>query len=166
MCDFNNLDEETRSAYHAQLIECADSLGGKNFFLNLLEAIRKNKPHPLVAKTTTFSYANGTIKWNKVIFQDKISLLLKERVNESGRGNFLPKSSDKNYKTVMNLIRTLTPIEFKIKPKNRDDGAGFSVKAFDMISPEQTKINPLFDAIFFCSIETVKKVLNYKPNEA
>ncbi|MDH5465366.1 MAG: hypothetical protein OEW60_07015 [Thiovulaceae bacterium] len=144
-------------------MECADAFGGKNFFLQLLEAIRKEKPHPLLAKHAKFSFEMGTITWEKVIFKDKLDLLLRIRVNESKTGNLLPDKNDKNFKKVMNLIRTLAPVEFDIKPSSDVSGIGFSVKAFDMINETTTRINPLFDMLFFCSIETAKKVLNYTP---
>lgn len=163
MCDFNNLDDAAKTLYHEQLTECAKSFGGTNFFLHILDAVRKTKPSPLMAKNCTFSFSHGTIKWNKVIFQDKLALLAKIRIEESKTGNLLPNKGDKSYKTVMNLLRTLHPIEFKIKPKNREDGEGFTLHPFDIIDENTTRLNPLFDAVFFCSTDTVKKVLNYTP---
>ena len=163
MCDFNNLDDAAKQAYHEQLMACADAFGGKNFFLQLLEAIRRTKPHPLIAKNSEFKFSRGTVVWNKVIFNDKITLLTKIRTSEGERGNLLPDEKDKSYKNVLNLVRTLKPIKFEIKPKNRKDGDGFSVTPFDMIDEKTTRLNPVFDAIFFCAIDTVKKVLNYEP---
>jgi hypothetical protein len=162
MCDFNNLDDAQKLIYHRQISECAASLGGVNFFLQLLEAIRKNKPHPLIGKNSQFNSPVGSVKWNKVIFKDKFDLLLKVRVNESKRGNLLPPKDDKSYKNVMNLIRTLNPIEFVITPKNPQDGKGFTLHPFDKIDEDTTRLNPLFDALFFCAVDTVKKVLNYE----
>ena len=162
MCDFNKLSDEQKLQYHEQLLKSAEAFGGINFFLQLLEGVRKNKSHPLSAKTSTFNVDHGGIKWNKVIFQDKLTLLLKVRVNESEQGNLYPPEGSSAYKKVNNLIRTLSPIEFKVEPKYRKDGEGFTFKAFDKIDEKVTLLNPLFDAIFFCSLETVKKVLNYK----
>ncbi len=166
MCDFNNLDESEKERYHTMLLGCADAFGGINFFLQLLEGVRKNKPHPLMAKHCEFKFSRGTIRWEKVIFKDKLSLLLKIRVNESKQGNLLPAKTDKEYKNVLNLIRTLNPIEFTVTPKNLKDGEGFSFKAFDIIDEETTRLNPVFDAMFFCSVETVKKILSYTPKSA
>jgi len=166
MCDFNNLDENEKEKYHKMLNECAESFGGVNFFLQLLEGIRKQKPHPLTAKHSEFKFSRGHIRWEKVIFKDKLTLLLKVRVNESKNGNLLPSKDDKNYKNVMNLIRTLNPIEFVVTPKNLNDGEGFSFHAFDKIDEETTRLNPIFDAMFFCSVDTIKKVLSYTPREA
>jgi hypothetical protein len=166
MCDFNNLDENDKEKYHTMLTECAEAFGGVNFFLQLLEGIRKAKPHPLTAKHSEFKFSRGTIRWEKVIFKDKLTLLLKTRVHESERGNLFPPKEDKDYKNVMNLIRTLNPIEFRVEPKNINDGEGFTFAPFDKIDEETTRLNPIFDAMFFCSVDTVKKILNYTKKSA
>lgn len=165
MCDFNILSDEEKKLHHEKLLGSANNFGGKNFFLHLLESIRETKPHPLISENTTFNTELGTITWNKVIFNDKLQLLLKARVNESKQGNFLPKIDEKNYKKILNLVRTLKPIVFHVKPANSEDGSGFFFQAFDMIDGDTTKLNPLFDALFFCSVETIKKVLNYVPKD-
>lgn len=156
------LSEDEKIRQHQQLLECANNFGGKNFFLHLLEAIRENKPHPLTAKTAQYSMEFGTIKWNKVIFDDKLQLLLKARKKESKQNNFLPPKEAKEYKKILNIVRALKPIVFRVKPTKKDTGAGFFFQAFDVIDENTTKLNPLFDALFFCSIDTVKKVLNYE----
>jgi hypothetical protein len=163
MCDFNTLSEEEKTLHHQKLLECANSFGGKNFFLNLLEAIRANKPHPLIASTSQYSMEFGGIKWNKVIFNDKLQVLIKARIKESKQNNFLPPKESKEYKKILNVVRTLSPIVFRVKPKKKDEGAGFFFQPFDVIDNKTTKLNPVFDALFFCSVETVKKILNYEP---
>ena len=166
MCDFNNLETSAKVAYHQQLLKCAESFGGVNYFLQLLEAIRKTKPHPLTAKHSEFRFSRGIVKWEKVIFKDKFTLLASIRVSEDKEGNLIPSKDDKSYKKVMNLLRTIQPIEFVVMPKNNKDGEGFSFHAFDIVDKETTKINPVFDAIFFCSVDTIKKVLMYTPKES
>ena len=163
MCDFNTLTDEEKKLHHDKLLECANNFGGKNFFLHLLEAIRETKPHPLTAGNMAFNIELGGISWNKVIFNDKLQLLIKARQNESKQGNFLPKPDEKNYKKILNVVRTLKPIVFQVKPADKNDGAGFFFQAFDAIDKNTTKLNPVFDALFFCSVDTVKKVLNYEP---
>jgi len=163
MCDFNTLTDEEKLLHHQKLLQCANAFGGKNFFLQLLEAIRETKPHPLVAGNSEFSIELGTIKWNKVIFNDKLQLLLKARVNESKQDNLLPAKDAKNYKKILNVVRTLKPIVFNVKPADTEDGSGFFFQPFDVIDENTTKLNPVFDALFFCSVDTVKKVLNYEP---
>jgi len=163
MCDFNALTDEEKRLHHQKLLQCANAFGGKNFFLQLLEAIRETKSHPLVAGNSEFNIELGTIKWNKVIFNDKLQLLIKARVNEGKQDNLLPDKEEKNYKKVLNVVRTLKPIVFHVTPANDEDGSGFFFQAFDIIDENTTKLNPVFDALFFCSVDTVKKVLNYEP---
>ena len=163
MCDFNNLDTTAKSAYHHQLLKCAEAFGGVNYFLLLLEAIRKTKPHPLTAKHCEFRFSRGLVKWEKVIFKDKLTLLTSIRVNENRDGNLLPPKDDHSYKKVLNLLRTVQPIEFTVMPKNNKDGEGFSFHAFDIVDKDTTVINPVFDAVFFCSVDSIKKVLTYTP---
>jgi len=164
MCDFNNLDDTQKLYYHQLLLNAAQKFGGKNLFLHLLEAVRQTKPHPLIAGNREFSVPElCTIQWNKVIFNDKLQLLLKARIKESQQNNLLPPKEDKSYKKVLNLVRTLKPIVFTVRPMHKEAGAGIIFQPFEIIDDETTKLNPLFDAIFFCSIETVKKVLNYTP---
>jgi len=163
MCDFNTLTEEEKLLHHQKLLGCANAFGGKNFFLQLLEAIRETKPHPLTASNSEFSIELGTISWNKVIFNDKLQLLIKARVNEGKQNNLLPDKDEKQYKKILNVVRTLKPVVFNVKPADKESGLGFYFQAFEMIDDETTKLNPLFDALFFCSIDTVKKALNYEP---
>lgn len=163
MCDFNVLSEEEKQHHHEKLLDCANNFGGKNFFLNLLEAIRETKPHPLTTNNMSFDIELGTISWNKVIFNDKLQLLLKARKNEGKQDNLLPSKDEKNYKKILNVVRTLKPIVFHVKPASAEDGIGFFFQAFDIIDENKTKLNPIFDAIFFCSVDTVKKLLNYEP---
>ncbi len=162
MCDFNTLSDEEKQLHHQKILDCANAFGGKNFFLQLLEAIRKTKPHPLMAGNSEFTIELGRIKWNKVIFNDKFQLLIKARVNEGIQDNLLPDKEAKNYKKILNMVRTLKPIVFDVRPADQEDGSGFLFQPFDVIDETTTKLNPIFDALFFCSVDTVKKVLNYE----
>jgi hypothetical protein len=162
MCDFNNLSDEEKEHFHQLLTNCANSFGGINFFLQLIEGIREAKSHPLSSRHQDFLSELGTIRWGKTIFNDKIQLIEKMRKVKNEDNNFLPTKEDKNYKRILNLIRTLKPITFSVRPNLRDSGEGFDFPAFDTIDSEVTKMNPIFNALFFCNIETVKKILNYK----
>lgn len=163
MCDFNILTDEEKKVHHEKLLKCANDFGGKNFFLHLLEAIRETKPHPLTSGSKKFEIDLGTISWNKVIFEDKLQLLLKARKKESEQDNLLPDKEEKSYKKVLNVVRTLKPIVFHVRPSDPKDGSGFFFQPFERIDENKTKLNPLFDAIFFCSVESVKQALNYTP---
>lgn len=162
MCDFNNLTSEEKQYFHQLLTECANNFGGINFFLQLIESLREAKTHPLSSRHQDFLSEFGTIRWGKIIFNDKIQLIEKMRKIKNEENSFLPKKEDKNYKRVLNLVRTLKPITFSVRPNLRDSGEGFDFPAFENLENNITKINPIFDALFFCNIDTVKKILNYK----
>ena len=162
MCDFNNLTDEEKLHYHTLLTTAANNYGGINFFLQLIEAIRDSSPHPLTSRHQDFLFELGNIRWGKTIFNDKIILIEKLRREKNEKGNLLKDKEGKEYKKTINLIKTLSPITFSVRPSLRDDGEGFDFKAFDNINEEITTLNPIFEALFFCSVDTVKKILNYK----
>ena len=60
------------------------------------------------------------------------------------------------------MVRALTPIEFIVTPQNQNDGGGFSFKVFDTIKDDYVTMNPIFIAMFFCSVEFTKKALKYE----
>jgi len=161
MCDFNSLNNEEKEAYHQQLLGAAQSFGGIHSFLQLLETIRETKPHPLTSTNRIFYTDQGTIKWNKTIFDDTLKLLLKARANEGKQDNLLPAKEGKDHKKILNLLRTLKPIVFTVKPAQKEDENGFILQPFMLIDAHTTKLNPLFDALFFCSVEATKKALTY-----
>ena len=161
MCDFKNLTDEEKQNFHQLLTTCATNFGGQNFFLQLLEEIRETNTHPLCSKHQDFLSNLGTIKWGKTIFNDKIELIIEMRKSNQEREDFLPKKENKNYKRTLNLIKTLSPIIFSVRPNLREHGEGFDFPAFDR-NNNKTKINPIFEVLFFCNIEIVKKILNYK----
>lgn len=165
MCDFNILSEDEKKRHHETLLAYATQFGGINFFLQFLEAIRETKPHPLVSANSVFDIELGSITWNKVIFNDKLQLLLKARQNESKQDNFIPKAEEKNHKKILNVVRTLKPIVFHVKAAHSQEGQAFYFQAFETIDENKTKLNPLFDAFFFCSVESIKKILNYQAKD-
>jgi hypothetical protein len=162
MCNFDDLNDNAKQLAHDNLMQAITSCGGPNYFLQLLEAVRKTKPHPLMSKNANFRFLLGSIKWEKTIFQDKLDLLMKIRKNEGKTGNLLPEKNTKEYKKVLNMIKTLSPIEFVVSIKDEEGSEGITLKAFDLINEDITRINPIFDMIFFCSIDTTKKIMNYK----
>jgi len=159
MTDLNILDPADKEKTQNQLRACADAFGGMNFFLQLLEAIRETKPHPLRAHDCEFNCPRGTIKWSKVIYYDKLVLLMKCRANQGNNGNLLPPKTAKIYKNVMNLVRTIGPIQFTVKPINKQDGKGFTMHSFDVVDKDLTRLNPIFDVLFFCTVNQVKRML-------
>lgn len=161
--NFNTMTDEAKKALHERLLAAAASFGGANYFLQLLEAIRETKTSPLAAKNCVFSFELGTVKWDKVIFEDKLNSLTKARLFESKNNNLLPKEDDPAYKKTLNLVRALKPIEFRVKPKNIKHGQGFTTHAFEIIDETTTRLDPIFDILFFAGIDTAKKILKYNP---
>ena len=161
MKDFKTLDLARQASLQEKLTESAKAMGGKNYFLHLLEAIQEAQPHPIINKNCKFRYALGSIKWSKPIFKDKLTRL-KHLITISNEGNIYPKKGAKGFKGDLNLLRTLNPIIFKVQPKNTKDGPGFIVQPFDIIDEYTTQINPLFEAVFFSPVYQVKKIMNAK----
>ena len=157
MCDFNNLSDEEKLRYHELLMTCANNYGGLNFFLQLLEAIRDTSPHPLSSSYQDFLFDLGDVRWGKTIFNDKIELIKSTRVARSAEKSFLPNKDEKKYKKVLNLIRTLEPITFSVRPKLRDEGEGFDFKAFKKIDEETIILEPIFEALFSVLLIPLKK---------
>lgn len=121
------------------------------------------KIKPTTSQKLRLHFDLGTVKWSKVIFEDKLNLLVKARLFEGKNNNLLPKESDQAYKRVLNLVRALKPIEFRVKPKNMKHGEGFTVQPFEIIDDTTTRIDPIFDILFFAGIDTAKKILKYNP---
>jgi len=157
--ELNPLDLYPRENLHKQFSECAKSIGGKNYFLKLLETIREAKPHPLMSKNSKFYFSHGIVSWSKPIFKEKLVLLQHIR-NITKDGNIFPKKGTKSQKSIMNLLRMLHPVTFHVDTKNKKDGQGFTFHAFDIINESTTRINPIFEAIFFSRVNHVKKLLN------
>ena len=160
MISYNSLDDLTKQNLKKEISDCALALGGKNHFLHLLEEIRKERHHPLMAKNSSFRFSYGTVKWGKVIFKDKVHLLIKMTKDRENNGNLMSKKGGRKYKTVMNLLRTLGPMKFKIRPKNNKDGDGFNLHPFDIIDENTSHLNFMFDVVFFLPIHIVKQVFN------
>ena len=158
MISYNSLDDLTKQNLKKEINDCALSLGGKNHFLHLLEEIRQERPHPLISKKSSFRFSYGTVKWEKVIFKDKVDLLLKMAKERENNRNLMPKKGNRHYKTIMNLLRTLGPMTFEIRPKNKKDGDGFNVHPFDIIDENTSHLNFMFDAVFFLPTRIVKQI--------
>lgn len=165
MCNFNNLPEKTKEELHLFMQQAAQKIGGTNYLLSLIESIRRTKPHPLMQKNSQIASNNTIIKWNKVIFKDKVDLiqelLTAHKENEEKDFNLLNTQSPKPKKNIINMARTLSPLEFIVSPQNPKDGEGFSFKAFSHITDDSIIFDPLFIAIFFCSAEFSKKAIKY-----
>ncbi len=165
MCNFNKLDEKEKGLIHLLMKKSADSIGGTNFLLGLLEAMKEKKPNALMFKGCTIDSKETKIKWNKIVFKDKLDILedviRSRKSSDTGEFNILDADNDKKKKKILNMVKTLAPIEFTITPNNSEDGEGFNFKVFETIEDDKVIVNPLFAAMFFCSTEYMKKALKY-----
>ena len=166
MCNFNKQTEETKALIHLFMTKAAENVGGTNFLLLLIEAMKDKKPNALSEKNSQVASNNSIIKWNKVIFKDKVELiqtiLNDHKSSENPTFNIIDEPNQKKKKNIINMVRTLTPVEFIVTPQNENDGGGFNFKVFDTISDDEVILNPIFMAMFFCSTEFIKKALKYK----
>lgn len=166
MCNFNKLNEETKSLIHLFMIKASENIGGTNFLLALIESMKLKKPNALMFKGCQVSSNHTIIKWNKVVFKDKVEILdavlAANRTADEPDSNILNEKNAKKKKNIINMIRTLTPVEFVVTPQNPNDGEGFSFKAFDKVEDDNVTLNPIFIAMFFCSTEFMKKVIKHK----
>ena len=158
MDNYDSLDKDKKKDLKIQLTKYASSIGGKNHFLSLIEAIRISRPHPLMAKEACFRFNKGNIKWEKVIFKEKVNLLITLIRNNEKNNNLMPKDGDKNYKAVMNLLRTIGPMKFEVRPKNSNNGDGFTICPIKIIDKKNCEINFMFEVIFFLPIQLIKKM--------
>lgn len=164
MCRFHQLSTADKIVLRDQLLSYAASIGGKNSFLKLLEAIKNTSPHPLISKNTIVRFPKGAIRWSKNVHRDNLSLL-STRMNarsEENQNLMVPKE-DKMYKNVINMLRSLGPLTFTVAMNNESDGKGFTFKAFDIVDDETTLMNPIFEIFFFCPVNVAKKLINFTP---
>ena len=166
MCNFNKQSEDTKALIHLFMNKAAENVGGANFLLALVEAMKKQKPNALMFKGCQIASENTIIKWNKVVFKDKVEvleeILTAHRSSEDPDFNILSEENSKKRKAIVNMVRTLAPVEFIVTPQNHNDGSGFNFKVFETIEDNRVVLNPIFVAMFFCSTEFIKKALKYQ----
>lgn len=165
MCNYNKQSQETKEFIHLFMTKAAQKLGGVNFLLSLLEAMKQKKPNPFLTKECSIESMHLKIQWNKVVFKDKFdvleSIIYTHKTNESESLNILEHENAKQRKKILNMVRTLTPLEFVVTTKDEKE-SGFKFKVFDIIEENKVTLNPVFVAFFFCSVEFTKKSLKYK----
>jgi hypothetical protein len=72
--------------------------------------------------------------------------------------NLLPKKDNSNYKTIRNLVRTIGPIKFEVKPKNSKDGDGFIFNLIEIIDKNTCQFSFMFEVLFVLPINLIKKI--------
>lgn len=165
MCNFNKQSEDAQNLIHLFMKKCAEALGGVNFLLSLIETMKDSKPNALVNKNKKIKSEDATIEWNKVVFRDKFDVLEEvirsQKSSEEPNCNILENASDKKAKKILNMVKTLAPMEFTITPTNSQDSEDFNFKIFDKLEDDYVSVNPIFVAMFFCSTEFTKKALKH-----
>jgi len=167
MCNYNKQNDDTKELLNLLIKKITDSVGGANFLLGLIEEMKKHKPNALMYKHTQIESEHLSISWNKIVFKDKVDvledILHSHKSSEGLEFNILQDDNAKKRKKILNMVKALAPITFVVKPKDEQNGGGFDFKVFDSIEDDFVKINPLFMAMFFCSIDFTKKALKYNP---
>ena len=62
--NFNELDAKTKKQLHEEVTQFAETIGGINVFLQMIEDIKKEKPHALLNKSCVFHFAKAKLNWN------------------------------------------------------------------------------------------------------
>ena len=161
MINYDLIDNDKKQVLKTQLIKNTKSLGGKNHFLSLIESIRMSYPNPLMAKDASFRFDKGLLKWNKVIYKDKVNLLMTLIQNSDSNKNLMPGIGSSNYKVIRNLLRTIGSIKFEAKPKNNKDGDGFIFNFIEIIDENTCQLSFMFEVVFILPTRLIKKIYNY-----
>lgn len=160
--NFKKLEKEQQEQLHIELLTSAISMGGKNFFLQMVESVKEEEFPPLLNKNKMFSFPNAKLLWNKLIYKDTLELLIASMKKEEKDGDILSGLEPKEYRKVMNMMRTLKPIHITVKPKKAENGKGFTISILDTTENRKTKFSPIFKAIFLFNTTYSKDVLNFK----
>ncbi len=163
--NFNELETDKKEKLHQMILKAAMSVGGKNFFLKMIEDIKKETKHPLLNKSMAFRWTMGRMSWNKPVYKDTLILLFEGMKNEEKNGSILASLAPRKHKTTSNMMRALKPLKFTAMPKNQKEGEGFSFAVFDVIEGENTKVSDMFKTIFFYNIDFAKKALSYEEKQ-
>lgn len=163
--NFNQLDEEQKQQLHKQSMELTENLGGVSFFLQMIEDIKKEKPHPLLNKSCVFHFSKGKLNWNKQLFKESVDNLFSAMRKEEKDGDMLNGLAPKDYKETMNMMRTLKPLVITVTPKKVEEPKMFSFSILDTSVEKKTKVDLFYKMLFFYHIDFAKDVLNYKSEE-
>ncbi|WP_368029666.1 hypothetical protein [Arcobacter sp. s6] len=163
--NFNELTLERKNQLHDEVKQFAMSIGGTNVFLQMIEDIKKEKPHALLNKSCVFHFAKAKLNWNKQIFKDSLDQLFSAMRKEERDGDMLNGLNPKDYKETMNMMRTLKPVSIKVTPKKEEDLFGFTFSILDTSVEKKTKVSMIYKIIFFYHIDFAKDILTYKREE-
>ena len=163
--NFNELDSKTKNQLHTEVKRLAMSIGGTNVFLQMIEDIKKEKPHALLNKSCVFHFAKAKLNWNKQIFKESLDQLFIAMRKEERDGDMLNGLNPKDYKETMNMMRTLKPVSIKVTPKKEEELLGFTFSILDTSIEKKTKVSMIYKIIFFYHIDFAKDILTYNRDE-
>ena len=155
---FNNLSHEEKLETQKLVLKCMEVVGGRNHFLGMIESIKDSLQHPLLNKTGKLHYSNGTISWGKQIFKEKV-FALKDMFIKHQDDNILTINNEKLNKEIRNCLKTMGKLEFVITSKEDTE---FKFLPFNTISETNVEATPLFQIIFFDSLNNTKRIIDYK----
>jgi len=161
--DFNKLEESQKETLYQEIITYANCLGGKNFFLKMIEEIRAVKPNPLLNKTGTFHTSKAKISLSKSMYKETFNDLFDAIRKEEKSGDMLAGLAPKDYKTTMNVMRTLRNASISVESKE-EGNESFSFNILDTSEEKKTKVTFIFKIIFFYHLDEAKKVLAFDKN--
>ena len=73
------------------------------------------------------------------------------------------KEEDRNYRETKNLVRTISPIKFEVKPKNKKNGDCFTFNFIDIVDKNTCQLSFMFEVMFTLPIKLIKKHLMPHP---
>jgi len=155
---FNNLSHEEKLETQKIVLKCMETVGGRNHFLGMIESIKESSQHPLLNKTGKLHYSNGTISWQKQIFKEKVKAL-KDMFIKHTDDNILTVKDEKLNKEIRNCLKTMGKLEFVILTNEDKE---FTFLPFKTINEKNVETTPLFQIIFFDSINNTKRIIDYK----
>lgn len=154
------IQENDKSREYGELLrQCAEQMGGKNFFLTLIETIRNTREGIFVSEKKELKYPNGMLTWNKTLFADNWRLLEGSAKVRTKGGNILPPAEDKRHKKILNMIRSFKPLTFTVLPDDESHGAGFSFSPLEIVDETTVRLSPLYKALFITQIDAIRKAL-------
>jgi len=155
---FNNLSHDEKLETQKLVLKCMEAVGGRNHFFGMIESIKEASQHPLLNKTGKLHYPNGTISWGKQIFKEKV-FALKDMFIKHTDDNILTIKNEKLNKEIRNCLKTMGNLEFVIISS---EGEEFKFFPFNTINETNVESSPLFQIIFFDSLNNTKRIIDYK----
>ena len=156
--NFTDLSDIDKKQLHKEILSNSQNLGGENVFLQMIEDIREGGKDLLSEKSTAFRFNGGNISWNKFIYKETLSLLLSAVKID---GDIFDGLNSKKQKTTLNMLKTLKPVNIRVKPKNIKDGEGFTLSIVETDIKDNATISLMFKLIFFYDIKFAKDALDY-----